>query len=242
MVPKLFVTAVNCRSLTQTTPSNRTPWSSAALHPQHHAPWRRSNLSNTIGVGKEIQFSEISDRVHKHTGYLSWREWKVRFRVPGIYFFTCPQPMNQCPMARLFIFQLHPLSAPPGCWETGSPPADGASNDGMSITFLQNLKETPVMLKVMLLQTKTDVFWSLYTLKWKWKIDFNAHNFPSEYVADFSCASNFPDGTSTVVVVVDVVDALPRRLTVGPVKATLKGHGIPSSSRKIEDDFQFSSV
>ena len=51
-------------------------------------------------------------------------------------------------------------------------------------------------------------------------------------------ASNFPLGTSTVVVVVDVVDALSRKRA--PVVSTPSEGSL--SSRKIEDDFQFSSV
>ena len=178
LVPKLFFRAVNCRSLTQTTPSNRTPWSSAALHPQHHAPWRRSNLSNTVGFGKEIQISEISDRVHKHTGYLSWQEWKVLFSGSRVKsFFTCPQPMNQCPMAPPLLRPTRML----GNWFTTCWRRFGERMAWKNHLPSESARNPQVMLKVMLLEQK-HVFWSLYTLKWTWKIDFNAHNFPSEYV------------------------------------------------------------
>lgn len=80
----------------------------------------------------------------KHT-VLSWQQWKVRFRVSSVY--TVSPSRNRYLMST----PAPPLSAPPGCWETGSPPA--MSHVWQAPFMLA--ERNPVIWKVMFLEKNT---------------------------------------------------------------------------------------
>lgn len=158
--------------------------------------------------------------------------------VSGCSVYTVSPRRNRYLMSR----PAPPLSAPPGCWETGSLPA---MSHVWQVPFML-AERNPVILKVMFLGKK-HVFRSLYTrngstVNENWPQRTKTHLLCIFFVCGIPCrkpvvfllgassiwggenasdpnirsnnrprASNFPLGTSTVVVVVDVVDALSRK-------------------------------